>query len=499
MKQEDLYHIYTESMRRIADVRFSIALLSWDQETYQPKSGAEFRSRQIGTLSGLAHDLFVDEKLGDVLNQLAQDNSLSGEQKRNVTETLKDYRREKKYPTAFVERMAQVTSQTFQAWLQSREENKFSVFQPMLETMVKLKKEEAQILGYKEHPYNALLDLYEPGATTSELTVLFDEVKKNLVDYVKEISSRRQVRTDFLHRYYPKDKQWDFGIEMLKQMGYDFNAGRQDISAHPFTTSFSMQDVRVTTRVNENDFGSMTWSCIHEGGHALYEQGLKPENYGLPAGEAISLGIHESQSRLWENLVARSLEYWKANFPLLKKYFPENLSDVTLDEFHKSINCVKPSLIRVEADELTYHFHIMIRFEIEKGLMDGSIAVKDLSALWNQKYKEYMNVDVPSDKEGVLQDIHWSHGSMGYFPTYSLGSFYSVQFFNQAKKEIPSLLPNIEKGQLLPLREWLRKNIHQHGRLFSASELCEKVTGEKLNFKYFMEYARNKYNRIYPK
>lgn len=497
MNHPELYNSYVESMRRIADVKFSIALLSWDQETYQPKDGAEFRSQQIGTLSGIAHDKFVDKKLGDILQKLSHADSLTAEQSKNVNETLKDYTREKKYPTEFVERMAQVTSKTFQAWLKSREENKFSVFQPMLEEMIKLKREEVEILGYKDHPYNALLNLYEPGAKTAELSVLFNEVKKNLVEYVKEISSRKQVRTDFLRRYYPKDKQWNFGMELLKQMGFDFDKGRQDISAHPFTTSFSMQDVRVTTRINENDFGSMPWSCIHEGGHALYEQGLKPENYGLPAGEAISLGIHESQSRLWENLVGRSQGYWTANFPLLKKYFSENLSDVTVEEFYRSINCVKPSLIRVEADELTYHFHIMIRFEIEKGLMDGSIAVKDLPSVWNQKYKEYLNVDVPSDKEGVLQDIHWSHGSIGYFPTYSLGSFYAVQFFNQAKKEMPSLLADIEKGQLLPLREWLRKNIHQHGRLFSATELCEKVTGEKLSFKHFMKYAKEKYDTIY--
>ena len=367
----------------------------------------------------------------------------------------------------------------------------------MLETMIDMKREEAEILGYENHPYNALLDLYEPGAKTDELDVLFKEVRANLVDFVKEISTKKQVRTDFLKRNFPHQQQWNFGIEMLKQMGYDFDAGRQDVSPHPFTTNFSMQDVRVTTRVNENDFNTMLWSCIHEGGHALYEQGLLVENYGLPLGEAVSLGIHESQSRLWENLVGRGFGYWKGNFPKLKNIFSEQLNDVSDIDFYKGINKVQPSFIRVEADELTYHFHIMIRYEIEKGLMDKSIQVKDLADVWKARYKEYLNVDVPTDNKGVLQDIHWSHGSIGYFPTYSLGSFYAVQFFNQATKEIVGLNEQIERGELLPLREWLREKIHVHGRRFSARELCERVTGEPLNFKYFMDYANKKYGGIY--
>ncbi len=497
MSAKELYQQYVTAMRKIADIKYSIALLGWDQECYQPKKGAEFRAQQIGTLSGMAHDLFVDDKLGEILSQLKSSNDLSELQKRNVEETFKDYTREKKYPTSFVEKIAQVTSQTYQAWLKAREQNDFKVYSPMLETMIDMKREEAEILGYENHPYNALLDLYEPGAKTDELDVLFKEVRSNLVDFVKEIAAKPQVRTDFLKRNYPYQPQWDFGIDMLKQMGYDFDAGRQDVSPHPFTTNFSMQDVRVTTRVNENDFSTMLWSCIHEGGHALYEQGLLVENYGLPLGEAVSLGIHESQSRLWENLVGRGFGYWKGNFRNLKTVFPEQLKDVSDNEFYKGINKVQPSFIRVEADELTYHFHIMVRFEIEKGLMDKSIQVKDLSEIWNARYKEYLNVDVPSANKGVLQDIHWSHGSIGYFPTYSLGSFYAVQFFNQATKEIAGLNEQIERGELLPLREWLREKIHVHGRHYTARQLCEHITGEPLNFKYFMQYARKKYEGIY--
>ncbi len=494
---KELYLKYVSAMRKIADIKHSIALLGWDQECYQPKKGAEFRAQQIGTLSGIAHDLFIGNRLGEILSQLKSSNDLSETQKRNVEETFKDYTREKKYPTSFVEKIAQVTSQTYQAWLKAREQNDFKVYSPMLETMIDMKREEAEILGYENHPYNALLDLYEPGAKTDELDVLFKEVRANLVDFVKEISTKKQVRTDFLKRNFPHQQQWNFGIEMLKQMGYDFDAGRQDVSPHPFTTNFSMQDVRVTTRVNENDFNTMLWSCIHEGGHALYEQGLLVENYGLPLGEAVSLGIHESQSRLWENLVGRGFGYWKGNFPKLKNIFSEQLNDVSDIDLYKGINKVQPSFIRVEADELTYHFHIMIRYEIEKGLMDKSIQVKDLADVWKARYKEYLNVDVPTDNKGVLQDIHWSHGSIGYFPTYSLGSFYAVQFFNQATKEIVGLNEQIERGELLPLREWLREKIHVHGRRFSARELCERVTGEPLNFKYFMDYANKKYGGIY--
>src|ERR1700677_4001078 len=300
-----------------------------------------------------------------------------------------------------------------------------------------------------------------------------------------------------MYLHYPKDKQWDFGIDLLKQMHYDFAAGRQDISAHPFTTSFNPKDVRVTTRIAEDYLKSMIWSCIHEGGHGLYEQGLPDSEYGLPSGEAVSLGIHESQSRLWENMVGRGLPYWKANMKTLHKYFPENLHQIGPEHFYKAANIVTPSFIRTEADELTYHFHILIRYEIEKALMEGKLQVKDLPAYWNARYKEYLGIKVPNDAEGVLQDIHWSHGSIGYFPTYSLGSFYAAQFYATAKKEIKGLENKIENSNMLPLLEWLREKIHKHGKYYSAEELCKKVTGEKLNFNYFMDYAKDKYSALY--
>jgi len=491
------YLAFKAHMQKIADVAYSIALLSWDQETYMPEKGGSFRAQQIATLSGIHHKLFTDPILDDLLNQLANDKSLDVKQRKNVELTKETFDKQKKYSTEFVELMSKTVSECFQAWQTAKEKNDFSIYQAPLEKLVELKKQECELLGYKAHPYDAMLNEYERGATTAEIETLFVEVRKELVPFVKQIKSAKQVNDAFFFKNYDTDKQWDFGIELLKQMGYDFGAGRQDKSSHPFTISFNPLDVRVTTRVRENDVSEMIWSCIHEGGHGLYEQGLPADEYGLPLGEAISLGIHESQSRLWENNVGRSLGYWKNNMKRLKEIFPEQLKDVSAEDFYKAMNKVESSLIRTNSDELTYHFHIMIRFEIEKALFDGAIKVSDLPAYWNAKYKEYLDIDVPDNARGVLQDIHWSHGSFGYFPTYSIGSFYAAQFFAQAQKEIPGLSAQIESGDMKQLLAWLRKKVHVHGRLYSASELCEQICGEKLNFAHFMTYAKEKYKGIY--
>ncbi|MGQ0828061.1 MAG: carboxypeptidase M32 [Bacteroidota bacterium] len=491
------YNKYKELMNKIADVQFSAGVLNWDQETYMPAKGAEFRAQQLSTLAGISHELATSKELGELLNSLSTDASLSEKEKRNIKQSLKNYNDNKKYTTAFVQELSKTISETFQAWQKAKEKNDFASYAPHLEKLVKLKREECKILGYKAHPYDALLDQYEPGAKTADLEVLFADVREQLVAFVKQIAAKPQNNDSFMFLQYDKQKQWDFGVELLKQMGYDFDAGRQDISSHPFTISFGSLDVRVTTRVNEKDINEMIWSCIHEGGHALYEQGLPSSEYGLPSGEYVSLGIHESQSRLWENNVGRGLPYWKANFSKLQKAFPENFKNVTVEDFYKAMNIVKPSLIRTSADELTYHFHVLIRFEIEKALIEGTIEVKGLPDYWNKKYKEYLGIEVPSDTKGVLQDIHWSHGSLGYFPTYSLGSFYGAQFFAQAEKEINDLEKEIQNGNMKPLLAWLREKVHKHGKYYTAEELCIHITGEKLNFKYFMDYAKKKYTGLY--
>ena len=327
--------------------------------------------------------------------------------------------------------------------------------------------------------------------------MIFSDVKTQLVPFINKISSNNNIDDSFFYQHFDHKKQWDFGIDLLKQMGYDFNSGRQDISAHPFSSHFSPEDARVTTRIDENNLSEMIWSCIHEGGHALYEQGILPENYGTPLGNSISLGIHESQSRLWENHVGRSLPYWKNNFSLLKSYFPKELNDINYELFYNACNNVKSSLIRTNADELTYHLHVLIRYEIEKGLIEDSVQVSDLPSIWNDLYKKYLNIDVPNDSVGVLQDIHWSHGSFGYFPTYTLGSFYAAQFYFQASKEINDLNIKIEKGNMKDLLNWLRVNVHEHGERYDAKVLCQKITGEELNFRFFMDYAKEKYSNIY--
>ncbi|MCW3463370.1 carboxypeptidase M32 [Chitinophaga nivalis] len=491
------YNDYQTKLQKIADVRNTLAVLSWDQETYLPEKGAAFRGQQITTLSTIAHEMYIAPELEQLLQTLHGAEGLDAIQTKNIALSKEDYDKNKKYPAAFVAEMSQVTNESYHAWIKARKANDYSLFAPSLTKMIALKKQETDILGYEGHPYNALLNEYEKGADVIQLDKVFNDVKTALSPLLAQIEQKAPVQKDFLHLHYQRDRQWQFGIDLLKEMGYDLTAGRQDISEHPFTTSFNPQDVRVTTRIDENDFGNMTWSCIHEGGHALYEQGLPTAQYGLPCGEATSLGIHESQSRLWENNVGRSLGFWQHQYPRLQRLFPENLSAVPLSGFYHAINKVQPSLIRTEADELTYHFHIMIRYEIEKGLMDGSIAVKDLHHTWNEYYRQYLHVTVPDDVHGVLQDIHWSHGSFGYFPTYSLGSFYAAQFFAAAQQQITGLDTAIAAGDYSSLLQWLRQHIHPFGRYYTSNELCAKVTGKPLEFGYFLDYAKKKYSDIY--
>lgn len=491
------YQDYKNHLSKVADVEYAISVLNWDQEVFMPEKGATHRAQQISTLSGIAHEISTDKSFGKLLLKLKNDTTLNEIEQLNIKESLKNFERNNKYSTAFVQLMSKAISEAFIAWQEAKPKSDFSIFAPKLKALVKLKREECELLGYKNHPYNAQLDLYEPGATVKDLDVLFTDVKNELVPFVQQIAKAKQNDERLMFNYFDKDKQLKYTEELLAQMGYDFKAGRQDISSHPFTTNFGPLDVRVTTRVDENNLNEIMWSSIHEGGHALYEQGLLTENYGLPAGSYLSLGIHESQSRLWENNVGRSLGYWNFNFKRLQEVFPANLANYTALDFYKAMNIVKPSLIRTSADELTYHFHVLIRYEIEKELIAGTIEVDELPKIWNKKYKDYLNIDVPNDAKGVLQDIHWSHGSFGYFPTYSIGSFYAAQFFNQAKKEINGLEQQIEEGDLIPLLNWLREKIHIHGRLFAASDLCEKITGEKLNFKHFLDYAKIKYTNLY--
>jgi carboxypeptidase Taq len=493
----DLYNDYRARMRKIADVKNASAILQWDEETYLPVKGASFRGQQMATLSEIAHQLFTEDSLGSILEELFSRNDLSANEKRNVELSREDYVKQKKFTADFVKKMSETVSRSFHSWLESRKQNAFGIFESNLDDLLQLKKQEADLLGFEGHPYNALLDEFEKGCTVNLLERTFQEILQPLKDLLAKITAKQQLNDSFLHQFFPKQKQWDFGMTIIKQMGFDFEAGRQDISEHPFTTSFNKNDVRITTRINENDFGSMMWSCIHEAGHALYEQGLPEGEYGLPLGEYTSLSIHESQSRLWENSIGRSKSYWKFYYKGLQEIFPDQLGNVPLPAFYQAINKVHPSLIRTEADELTYHFHVMIRYEIEKLLIEGILNTRDIPFYWNQQYEKYLGLKIPDDKNGCLQDVHWSHGSFGYFPTYSLGSFYAAQLFDEAKKQDQMLIDKIENGDTKPLLDFLRKHIYRFGRMYTSEELMKKLNGKGLDTNCFLDYLLEKYGNIY--
>ncbi|HXS37553.1 MAG TPA: carboxypeptidase M32 [Flavipsychrobacter sp.] len=494
---QELYKAYQDITQKAADLQYAAAVLGWDQEVYMPSKGFPYRGRQLATLATQAHELLTSESYGAILNELAARENLNDTQQNNVRLSMEDYEKNRKLPPSFVDELTRQTSVSFNAWIKAREENNYSVYQPQLDKMIALKRKQAELYGYEAHPYNALLDDYEKGITVAILDPIFEMVKDQLPSFLKKITEAQQVDNSFFHQHFPKQQQWDFSIYVLKQMGYDFEAGRQDISEHPFTTSFAPTDVRITTRVDEDNFASLLWSSIHEGGHALYEQGLPASEYGLPLGAAASLSIHESQSRLWENCVGRSLPFWKYFYPKLQQYFPQQLIRVSPEEFYNGVNRVQPSLVRTEADEVTYHFHVMIRYEIEKRLIEGALGSKELADEWNSMYKKYLGVSATDDKKGVLQDVHWSHGSFGYFPTYSLGSFYAAQFFEQAQKDDKGLSMQIENGKFDNLLHWLRENIHCYGRRYRSEELCQKVTGRGLDFTSFMRYLENKYLMVH--
>jgi carboxypeptidase Taq len=359
---------------------------------------------------------------------------------------------------------------------------------------VKLKREEAKLLGFVNHPYEALLEDYEPGLTVVRLEEVFDQVKHELFPFVKELLARPKPDHSFLSKFYPKTRQWEFAEKRVRQMGYDFDSGRADDAPHPFCTTFGPGDVRITLRSDEHEFNMMLFAAIHEAGHGLYELGLPlEEHYGLPLGNPLSMAFHESQSRFWENNVARSLPYWKGNYPELQKLFPENLGSVSLQDFYRGINRIEASFIRVEADELTYHAHIYIRYLVERSLIEGSIEVADVPAVWNQLYEEHLGIRPTNDSEGCLQDIHWAYGSFGYFPTYSLGSFQAAQLAWAIKRDLPEWDSLLESGNLVPILNWLKTKVHSKGRRLDSDALLLEVTGSKLDFRYFMDYARAKY------
>jgi len=494
----------TTRLLEIRRIQSAAAVLSWDQETYMPAGGGAARAEQIATLEGLAHQRLVSAELETLLTEWIDPatgqaaDSWDEPSRSLLRETWRDFSRAKKLPSDFVIRLSRECSLAQQAWVTAREESRFSKFLPSLKIILDLKRDEARYLGYRNSPYDALLDTYEPGATIAQLAPLFTQLRERLVPLLRRVQASHVTIDDrCLHQSFDQSKQVEFGRLVLTAMGYNFERGRLDLSAHPFTTSFHPTDVRVTTRVFEKDLPSCLFSCIHEGGHGLYDQGLDPRYYGSPLGESVSLGFHESQSRLWENCVGRSRAFWHCFYPMLQHTFPQQLADVPLDRFYAAINRATPSLIRVEADELTYNLHIMLRVEIEQALIEGRAEPDDLPGLWNEKIQSYLGIVPERDAEGVLQDVHWSMGAFGYFPTYTLGNLYSVQFFEQATLDLPQLEEDMRAGHLLPLRRWLEQKIHRWGRMFTPDHLARRVTGSGVNPEPFLRYLETKYAELY--
>ncbi|MBS0619935.1 MAG: carboxypeptidase M32 [Verrucomicrobia bacterium] len=480
------------------------SLLDWDQETYMPKEAIEMRSEQAEMLAHLVHRARTSKAFAKALSTLIDletgeigDDRLTPSQVAAAREWRRDYIRSVKLPSAFVKKYAKTTSTASHIWKTAKEHNDFKSFAPHLEKVVQLSRKKADILGFKEHPYDALLDLYEPEMTTAYLTPLFTELKLPLTQLLKEIMSRSAVREDFLFRHCPKWKQVDFSHLLLRKMGFHAHSSRLDLSGHPFCSGLGPKDTRMTTRINPDDVLSNIGAVLHEGGHGLYHMGLKPELFGSPLGEQSSLGIDESQSRWWETLIGQSLPFWTHFFPLLQKEFPEAFGDISLETFYQGVNRVKPGLIRIDADEVTYNLHILIRFEIEKGLIEGTYKVKDIPDLWNEKMREDLGVSPSHDGEGCLQDIHWSLGYIGYFPTYTLGNLNAAQFFTAFEKTHTDWREQVARGSLDFIRDWLRENIHQHGREYTPQELCQRITRSPLSAAPYITYLQEKYAAIY--
>ncbi|MBX3415061.1 MAG: carboxypeptidase M32 [Pirellulales bacterium] len=497
----DAYDDLCQHVREAALLKSTLDLLEWDERTMLPPAGGEYRAEQITYLSGMIHDRWTDPRLGEWLaalkaSPLAADPT--SETGATIKELTRTYDRKVKLPKPLVEELARTAVLGQQAWIVARQGDDFAKFAPLLTKMIDLKRQEAAALGYQESSYDPLLDEYEPGARTLEVTAVLAALREDLVPLVAEIgASSRRPNEELITRLYPRRAQEGFGTAAAARIGFEFDSGRLDVTAHPFCTTTGPRDCRITTRYDEHHFPGAFFGILHEAGHGIYEQGLPSENYGLPLGEAISLGIHESQSRLWENQVGRSRAFWNYFYPQAQQAFPEALGQVALDDFYFAINDVRPSLIRVEADEATYNLHILIRFELEQALIAGELVVADLPGAWNEKYQQYLGITPPNDADGVLQDIHWSAGLIGYFPTYSLGNLYAAQFAEQADTDLGGLAALFERGDFLPLRDWLREKIHRHGRRYSATQLVERVTGKPLSHRPLIAHLRGKFGPLY--
>jgi carboxypeptidase Taq len=489
----ELREIFAELMR----LGYISALLNWDQEVNMMNyKSVEGRSKQLSLIRKLMHQRITSEKVGRLIKE-AENLTLDEIESAMLREITREYNLETKLPEKLVVEIAETSVLAAKDWQEARKKSDFSIFKKILEKTVELQKERAERLGTHQDLYSTLIDLYEPGATYNWIAKIFNPLRPKLIDFVKKLnSSSDKPDGSIFKKHYDEDKQFALSSEIIKKLNFDFGYGRQDKVTHPFTTSLAALDVRITTRTTE-PFPDCITSTIHEYGHAIYEMGIKKELYDTILCTGTSMGIHESQSRMWENIVGRSKEFWMYWYPTFQEYFPENLKDVPMEDFHRAINIVQPSFIRVNADEVTYGLHIILRFEIEKDLIKGNIQVNELPEIWNSKFEELLGIVPPNDAQGVLQDVHFSGGLFGYFPTYFLGNLYGAQIYAKALKSMPNLPDDYKKGEFSNLLSYLKENIHQYGSIYRANDLIKRITGEDLNSDYFLKYIENKFTQIY--
>lgn len=502
MSTQEKYQELIKRTRETALLGSCMSVLGWDQRTYMPRAGSAFRAEQLSLLAGMSHAKATDPKIGELLGELEKSElvkSPDSAEAVNIREIRHRYDKDTKLPQSLVEEFTKVTALAETEWEQARAKRDFARFQPWLEKVIDLTRQMADAYGYQGERYNALLDNYEPGATVADIEAVFKPLRDDLVTLVAKIKdAAKRPNMGIIERGYDVRMQQVFAESAAAAIGYDFQAGRLDITTHPFCTGIGTGDTRITTRYNPNRFNDAFFGVMHEAGHALYEMGLdKQTHFGTPMGDAVSLGIHESQSRLWENQVGRSRAFWVYFLPQAKRIFREALAGVSVDDFYGAINSVQPSYIRVEADEATYNLHILLRFELERALLNKELAPKDLPGEWNSRFNKYFGLKVDHDANGCLQDVHWSAGLIGYFPTYTLGNLFSAQFFAKARTDIPDLMGQFERGNFAPLLGWLRENIHKHGARHRSRLLGQKVTGQALSHKPLIDYLYAKFADIY--
>ena len=495
----DAYEQLVDDARQVAVLSSVESLLGWDERTMIPAAAGPYRAEQIACLAGLLHERQTDPRVGQWLNELAASRlAREGASAVAIRWLKRRYDKKVKLPRRLVEELSRQCVIGQQAWVRARAGDDFGELAPQLAAIVRLKREQADALGYEESPYDALLDDYEPYERKSTVGPVLRGLRDAVLPLIESITqSGRTPPVERLERSFPRPVHEAFGRMVAERIGFDFQRGRLDATAHPFCSTVGPHDVRITTRYDEQRFTHVLFGILHEAGHGTYEQGLAPEQFGLPAGEAVSLGIHESQSRLWENLVGRSRPFWEFFYGAAQKAYAPALDGMSLDDFHFAVNDVRPSLIRVDADEATYNLHILVRFELETALVEGDLSVADLPGAWNEHYQKTLGITPPNDADGVLQDIHWSAGLIGYFPTYALGNLYAAQLFATASDQLGGVDAIMRQGQFETLLAWLRDHVHRHGQRYTAAELVQEATGAPLSHEPLVRQLRAKLDPLY--